>query len=60
MNSISRRRFLQSAGLGAAAFAIGPSVRAAEKPIQGFEKTRDDPNRPKDGGPFQIGKFELE
>jgi predicted dehydrogenase len=42
MNPIPRRKFFQSTGIGAAAFAFGPGVRSAEKPIQGFEKTQED------------------
>ena len=46
-NRHSRRSFLQYAGALAGAAAVGfpASARAAEpKPIQGFEKTADDPN----------------
>ena len=42
LNGFSRRSFLQSVGLGAAALAAGQlGAAAAEKPIQGFEKAED-------------------
>src|ERR1041384_7081696 len=42
-NGFSRRSFLQSVGLGAAALAAGQfGASAAEKPIQGFEKASED------------------
>jgi predicted dehydrogenase len=42
-NGFSRRSFLQSVGLGAAALASGQlGATAAEKPIQGFEKASGD------------------
>jgi predicted dehydrogenase len=39
----TRRSFLQSLGVGAAALGLPPSTRSQEKPIQGFEKTAADP-----------------
>src|SRR5437879_9633510 len=43
-NSVSRRRFIHTLGLGAAALGIAGPGRGVEKPIQGFERTGDDPN----------------
>ena len=40
--SLNRRSFLHSIGLGAAAVGFGASARAAEKPIQGFERAAED------------------
>jgi predicted dehydrogenase len=40
MRDTSRRHFLTAAGLGAAALAVNQIARGAEKPIQGFEKTK--------------------
>ena len=42
-NSTTRRSFLQTLGVSAAALGLPPAVRSQEKPIQGFEKTPTDP-----------------
>lgn len=42
MNPVTRRTFLQGVGIGAA-IGAAPAVQAAEKVIQGFEKTAADP-----------------
>jgi len=42
INSLHRRAFLQTLGLGAAALALPPKARAQEKAIQGFEKATAD------------------
>jgi predicted dehydrogenase len=39
VNSVTRRSFLQSVGLGSAAVAFAQTARSQEKVIQGFEKT---------------------
>ena len=44
MNSLTRRSFLQVVGAGAAALGLPAAARSAEKPIQGFERTAEDPN----------------
>jgi len=59
MNSISRRRFLQSAAFGAAALAIGQKTSAAEKPIQGFEKAGDDLNASEGWRPISDRKLRV-
>jgi len=41
-NSISRRSFIHTAGVSAAALGLTPTGRAENKPIQGFEKTEAD------------------
>jgi predicted dehydrogenase len=47
----TRRGFLQAMGMGAAVVTLGAAAttaaRAADKPIQGFEKTAADPNQSK-------------
>ncbi len=47
----SRRSFLQTLGLGAAALSWPTPARAQERPIQGFEKGPTDPNASKDWQP---------
>jgi predicted dehydrogenase len=59
MNSLSRRKFLQVAGFGATALTIGPKTHAAEKPIQGFEKTSDDPNASEGWKPVSERKLRV-
>src|SRR6185503_5277000 len=59
MNSLSRRKFLQVTGLGVAAFTISSKADAAEKPIQGFEKTPDDPNASEGWKPFSERKLRV-
>jgi len=48
-HSTSRRSFLQTVGLGAAAFGVSGSALAQkkQKPIQGFEEKPTDPNTSK-------------
>lgn len=63
-NSIrfSRRRFLQTTGAlaGAAAFGAERIIRAGEaKPIQGFEKTPDDPNASRDWQPVSDRRIRV-
>jgi predicted dehydrogenase len=55
----SRRRFLQSLGLGAAVLQIQPLARAQEKPIQGFEKAATDPNASKGWQPVSDHKLRM-
>jgi predicted dehydrogenase len=43
-NFTTRRSFLETLGLGAAALSLPASTRSQEKPIQGFEKTATDPS----------------
>ena len=58
-SSITRRSFLQSMGLGAAAVGLPPVARSAEKPIQGFEKAADDPNASKEWKPLSDRKIRV-
>jgi hypothetical protein len=44
INSLTRRSFLHTVGLGSAALALTPTARSQEKVIQGFEKAPTDPN----------------
>jgi predicted dehydrogenase len=55
----TRRSFLQTLGLGAAAFGLPDSARAQEKPIQGFEKTPTSPNASRGWQPISDRKLRL-
>jgi len=55
----SRRSFLQSLGLGAAAVGITASASAQEKVIQGFEKAPTDPNAAKGWQPVSTRKLRV-
>jgi predicted dehydrogenase len=55
----TRRAFLNSVGLGAAALGLGGSGRAADKPIQGFEKAPTDPNAAKGWKPVSDRKLRV-
>ncbi len=59
MKSITRRSFLQAAGLGAAAVALHQKAPAQQKPIQGFEKGQDDPNASKGWQPVSDRKIRV-
>jgi predicted dehydrogenase len=59
MKSITRRFFLQAAGTVAAAMGFARSARAAQNPIQGFEKSADDPNASKGWEPFSDRKLRV-
>jgi predicted dehydrogenase len=59
MNSITRRSFLQSAGVGAVSLAIAGVAHSAEKPIQGFERAADDPNSSNGWEPFSDRKIRV-
>src|SRR5687767_8075559 len=60
-NAVSRRDFLWRSGAlaGAAAFALEQGTHAAEKPIQGFEKTAEDPNASKGWQPVSDRKIRV-
>ncbi|MAG94279.1 MAG: oxidoreductase [Planctomycetaceae bacterium] len=58
-DSTSRRRFLQSVGLGAAAIQLGHSAFAQKKPIQGFEETPTDPKVSKGWKPVSDRKIRV-
>jgi predicted dehydrogenase len=58
-NFSTRRSFLQTLGLGAAAFGLGSSAQSQEKPIQGFEKTPTDPDAFKGWKPISDRKIRV-
>lgn len=58
-HSINRRAFLQATGLGAAALGLPSIARAAEKPIQGFEKVADAPDASKGWQPISDRKIRV-
>ncbi len=62
-DSTSRRRFLQSVGLGAAAIHLGHSAFAqkkpGKKPIQGFEESPTDPKASKGWKPVSDRKIRV-
>lgn len=62
-DSTSRRTFLQSLSLGAAAFPLGQAALAqeqpAKKPIQGFEESPTDPNASKNWKPISDRKIRV-
>ena len=57
--STSRRSFLQSVGLGAAALGLTRSSSAQQKPIQGFKKAPVDPNASKGWRPVSDRKVRV-
>src|SRR5262245_46233285 len=61
MNSfpLSRRAFMQRAGLASAALTIPFTSNGAEKVIQGFEKTPEDPNVSADWKPVSDRKIRV-
>jgi predicted dehydrogenase len=60
MNDLpSRRSFLQFLGLGTAALGANTLVRAAEKPIQGFEEAPRDPAASKQWKPVSDRKVRV-
>jgi hypothetical protein len=58
-NPTTRRSFLQVVGAGAAALGFSASARAADKPIQGFEKAPTDPNASKEWKPVSHRKVRV-
>lgn len=60
-NSTSRRSFLQTVGLGTAAFGLSASAGAQQKkkPIQGFEEAPIDPNASKGWKPVSDRKVRV-
>jgi predicted dehydrogenase len=58
-SSLTRRSFLQSVGLAAAAIGLPQAVHAAEKPIQGFEKGPEDLNASKGWVPVSDRKIRV-
>ena len=61
-NSPSRRSFLQSVGLGAAALGLGDAAQAqekAKKPILGFEEAPIDPDASKGWKPVSDRKIRV-
>jgi len=59
MNSITRRSFLSAATLGAAALTLEQRAGSVEKPIQGFEHAKEDPNASKDWQPVSDRKIRV-
>lgn len=59
VESISRRSFLHSLGLGAATLGLSPGVQAAEKPIQGFEAAAVAPDASKGWKPVSDRKIRV-
>src|SRR6266581_6521781 len=57
--SLTRRSFLQAIGLGTAAFGLATTARAAEKPIQGFEKAAQDADASKGWRPLSERKIRV-
>lgn len=55
----SRRSFLHAMGFGAAALGLGRLATAAEKPIQGFEEAKADPNASKQWKPVSDRKVRV-
>ena len=55
----SRRSFLQTVGLGAAAWGLSRSAGSAEKPIQGFEESPTDANASKGWKPVSDRKLRV-
>ena len=56
---LTRQSFLRAIGLGAAAFGLGQAARAAEKPIQGFEKATTDTKTSKGWEPVSDRKIRV-
>ena len=56
---VSRRSFLHAMGVSAGALALPMAARSAEKPIQGFEKTAEDPNASKSWKPVSDRKIRV-
>ena len=59
VNPVTRRAFLQAAGLGAAALGLPAIARAAEKPIQGFEQATDASNASRGWQPVSDRKIRV-
>lgn len=57
--SVTRRSFLHSVWLGAAALGLSPDVHAAEKPIQGFEPAADAPDASKGWKPVSDRRIRV-
>jgi len=57
--SASRRSFMESFGIGAAALGLGGAALAGEKPIQGFEEAPADPNVSKGWEPVSDRKVRV-
>ncbi|MCA9142351.1 MAG: Gfo/Idh/MocA family oxidoreductase [Planctomycetaceae bacterium] len=58
-DSTSRRSFLQTVGVGAAAVGLQGSASAQNKKIQGFEETPTDPSASKDWKPVSDRKIRV-
>jgi hypothetical protein len=60
-STTTRRSFLQTVGLGAAALGINATAQAAEneKPIAGFEKPADEPNASRGWKPVSDRKIRV-
>src|SRR5689334_2822712 len=60
-NGVSRRGFLWRTGAlaGAATLGLQELAQAQQKPIQGFEKTADDPNASKGWTPISDRKIRV-
>jgi len=59
MNALSRRSFLHTVSVAAAAAGVAPTVRAGEKPIQGFEAAPEDPQASKGWQPVSDRKIRV-
>jgi predicted dehydrogenase len=56
---LTRRSFVQTLATSSAALAVPLVSRSADKPIQGFEKTPDDPNASKGWQPISDRKLRV-
>ena len=60
MIDTTRREFLRAVGISAAAVGVSAATsRAADKPIQGFEKSANDPNQSRNWKPISDRKIRV-
>src|SRR6187551_895383 len=59
MRNVNRRSFVQTVGLTAAALASPRLASGQDRPIQGFEKAKDDPNASKGWKPVSDRKIRM-
>src|SRR5437762_5088623 len=58
-SNLNRRSFLQTIGVGSAAMAVATAARGQQKPIQGFEKSTEEPNSSKGWKPVSDRKIRV-